>query len=92
MPRFDPAPRRPARREVDNLLLVPAKHRMNPLGDQQGQMGERAEAAIGHQDIADSQEGQDRGDAGQVMRPQRRRADLQQQPGAGVEEGQDVGH
>ena len=26
------------------------------------------------------------------MRPQRRRDDLQQQPGAGVEEGQDVGH
>ena len=56
-----------ARREVDNLLLVQAKDRMNPLGHQQGQMGKRAEATIGHQDIAGCQQGEDRGDAGDVI-------------------------
>ena len=55
-------------------------------------MGERAEAAVGHQDIARQEQGEDPGDAGHVMRPQRRGENLQQQPGAGVEQHQDVGH
>ena len=55
-------------------------------------MGERAEAAVGHQDIAGREQREDPGDARHVMRPQRRRDDLQQQPGAGVEQRQDVGH
>ena len=81
-----------ARREVDDLLLVQAKHRMNPLGHEHRQVGKRAEAAVGHQDIAGPEQGKDSVDAGHVMRPQRRREDLQEQPGAGVEQRQDVGH
>ena len=54
------------------------------------QMRERAETAVGHQDIAGAT-GEGRRDASDVMRPQRRR-DLQEQPGAGVEQRQDVGH
>ena len=81
-----------ARREVDNLHLVQAKHRMNPLGHQHGQMGERAETAVSQQEIAGREQGEDPGDAGHVMRPQRRRENLQEQPGAGVEQRQDVSH
>ena len=46
-----------ARREVDDLLLVQAKYRMDALADQQCQMSERAESAVGHQHIAALQQG-----------------------------------
>ena len=81
-----------ARREVDDLLLVQAKYRMDALADQQRQMSERAESAVGHQHIAALQQGKNPAHASHVMRPQRRRENLQQQPGAGVEQRQDVGH
>src|SRR5512135_2053845 len=75
-----------ARREVDDLLLVQAKYRMDALADQQRQMSERAESAVGHQHIAALQQGKNPAHASHVMRPQRRRENLQQQPGAGVEQ------
>ena len=55
-------------------------------------MSERAESAVGHQHIAALQQGKNPAHASHVMRPQRRRENLQQQPGAGVEQRQDVGH
>jgi len=48
-------------------------------------MGKRAEAAVSHQDVAGHEQRKDSKDAGHVMRPQRRRDDLQEEAGAGVE-------
>src|SRR5262245_49452678 len=39
---------RPGVKSTICLLLVQAEDRMDPAGDQQGQVGEGAEAAIGH--------------------------------------------
>jgi hypothetical protein len=82
----------PARREVDDLLLVHAKHRMDPPTGDQRQAGEGAEATIGHQDITGRQQAEHIGEAGEVRGPQRCRGDLQEQAGPGMEQRQQVGH
>ena len=55
---------RPVRREVDDLPLVDAEDAVGPARDQQRQVGERAEAAVAHQDVAAAEVG---------MEPRRRR-------------------
>jgi hypothetical protein len=63
-----------------------------PAGGQQGEVEVRAEAAVPHQDVAPLEVGVDAADARHLVGAQRGGEDLQQRPGAGVEQGQDPGH
>jgi hypothetical protein len=67
-------------------------HRVHAAGGERRQVQEGAEPAVPHQDVAGPEVGMDVPDPCHLVGPQRRREDLQQQPGAGVAPGPDPGH
>ena len=78
--------------KTDNLLLVATKQRVHFSLTKQGQMGERRETAIGDQDIFLIQFGMHDSRVSQVVGVQRRGDQVEEQAGAGMEEGQQVSH
>ena len=83
---------RPTRREVDDLLLMDAKDRVDASGDQQGQVSIRAKPAIAGQHVAHLKHGMKPRHLPHLMGPQRRGEDGDEQTRPGMEERQDLGH
>jgi hypothetical protein len=82
---------RPTWREIHNLALVNAKDAMDAAFEQQRQVGERTETTVAHEHVTEHEHGMEPDHVGHVMGVQRAGQNFQKHPGAGVEEGEDVG-
>ncbi len=78
--------------EIDDLPLVDPKHPVHAASIEQREMSEGAEATIGDQDIVRLQRGMNVFDARHLMRAQGRGHDLQEEAGARVKQGQNLGN